>query len=258
MGHQVAEGAAANSAPRDRQPYGGLPEVQCGYLALPGTSLTGTPFWPGCGSGARTLRRRCRAQWSFCAARAGGTVESLACSRDPYTGPRPGRHPTFCGGSHRTPASSPPSRGRPAQETRRGGGRGIAGQGVTGRVPGPQRARLLAGPAGRPLRIAAPRRRRRACARYGPGAGRAARRRLPAGRCGAACVTDRSTTRAISGSDRPGWAQASRKLVIATLARRTAGSPLPRVSPMSQRGWPLSETISSRSPPTRVSAAAET
>jgi Domain of unknown function (DUF1906) len=34
--------------------------------------------------------------------------------------------------------------------------------------------------------------------------------------CPAARVTDQSTTRAISGSDRPGWAQASRKLVIAT------------------------------------------
>ncbi len=74
----------------------------------------------------------------------------------------------------------------------------------------------------------------------------------------AARMTDRSTTRAISGSDRPGWAQASRKLVIAMLASRTAGSPFPRVSPMSQRGRSPSETTSSRSPPTRASAAAET
>jgi hypothetical protein len=74
----------------------------------------------------------------------------------------------------------------------------------------------------------------------------------------AALVTDWSTTRAISGRSIPGWAQASRKLVIATLARRTAGRPLPRVSPMSQRGRVASGTTSSRSPPTRASAAAET
>jgi len=74
----------------------------------------------------------------------------------------------------------------------------------------------------------------------------------------AASVTDRSTTRAISVSDKPRWEQASRKLVVAMLARRTAGSPFPRVSPMSQRVRPPSETTSRMSPPTRASAAAET
>ncbi len=43
-------------------------------------------------------------------------------------------------------------------------------------------------------------------------------------------------TQAISGRDKSGWAQASWKLVVAMLARRTADTPLPYVSPTSQRG----------------------
>ena len=45
---------------------------------------------------------------------------------------------------------------------------------------------------------------------------------------------------------------------VANSVLRTAGSPFPRVSPISQRVRPPSETTSRMSPPTRASAAAET